>query len=61
MSDLIGPEEAARILGKSRQWVTQLLRDEKLPGQKVGQRWIIRREDVEKLRDEAPPAQPANK
>lgn len=55
MPDLIGPDEAAAILGKSRQWVTKLLRDSELPGQMVGQRWVIRREDVEayKVRKEA--------
>ena len=47
MDDLIGPDKAARILGKSEQWVTTLLREGKLPGQRVGQRWVLRREDVE--------------
>lgn len=60
MADLIGPEEAAEILGVSRQYVTRLLKDGKIPGQKVGQRWVIQREDVEEYqraqRRNKPPA-----
>lgn len=50
MADLIGPEEAGKILDFSRQYVTRLLKRGVIPGQKVGQRWIIRREDVEKFK-----------
>jgi len=46
MSDFIGPIQAAKILGKSQQWITYLLRSKKLEGVKVGQRWIIERQKV---------------
>ncbi|NJL27690.1 MAG: helix-turn-helix domain-containing protein [Thermoanaerobaculia bacterium] len=38
--------EAARLLGKSERQVRYLIRTGKLPAQKTGERWLIRREDL---------------
>lgn len=51
MSDLIGPIEAAEILEVTRQWVTSLLRQGVLFGRKVGQRWVIERNEVLRYRN----------
>lgn len=52
MYDFVSPSQAAKILGVSQQWVTQLIRDGKLRAIRVGQRWIIVRLVVERLRYE---------
>lgn len=41
MSELITPAEAAEIIGVTKRWVTSLLREGELEGQKVGHRWVI--------------------
>ena len=38
---LLNVQEVARMLGCSQQYVRQLLRQGRLPGQKVGRDWVI--------------------
>ena len=42
-SDILGAVEAAQALGYSRQYVTQLCREQKLESEKIGKTWVIRR------------------
>jgi excisionase family DNA binding protein len=46
---LLTVQEVARILGCSQQYVRQLLRQGRLPGQKVGRDWVIPEGAVEGL------------
>ena len=46
---LLTVQEVARMLGCSQQYVRQLLREGRLPGQKVGRDWVIREGAVEGL------------
>ena len=45
----ITPEEVADELGLSLTTVYNLLRKGQLPGEKVGRKWLILRERIEKL------------
>lgn len=45
-SDIISTTEAARILGYTRQYVSELIRAGKLPAQMVGNSWVLRLADV---------------
>ena len=48
---LIGTREAAERLGVSQQRVQALIRDEKLPAQKVGRDWLIDEKDLELVKE----------
>ena len=46
----IDPKEAAKRLGVSRQWIHELLKDERLPGaRQVGRAWLIPEEALENI------------
>lgn len=47
MSDLIGPAEAAEMLGKTTRWVTELFSKGNIKAQKVGSRWVTTVKAVE--------------
>lgn len=47
MTELLKPSEAAKELGYTPQWVTYLLREEKIKGRRLGNQWVIAREDLE--------------
>ncbi len=53
--DLIETGEAARILGKSKNWVTQLVRRGELAGEQRTVRglpmWLLKRSDVEAFKE----------
>ncbi len=46
MSELLNPLEAARVLGVTQQWVTELLRKGVLKGQRVGKLWVVEKDEV---------------
>lgn len=45
--DFLTTKEAATIIGVSQKMVQSLIRRGRLPAQKIGRDWMIRREDVE--------------
>lgn len=47
MTEILKPSDAAKELGFSPQWVTHLLRQKKLKGQRLGSQWVIARDDLE--------------
>jgi excisionase family DNA binding protein len=46
MDDLPGVPDAARELGISPARVRDFIREQRLPARKIGDHWIIRREDL---------------
>lgn len=46
--DIIGADEAAEILDRTRAMVSVLANGGKLPGRRVGNRWVFRRVVVER-------------
>lgn len=54
MTDLLTVEQAAGELGVTSRRVRALIKDERLPAQKVGRDWLIRRQDLDKVRDRKP-------
>ncbi len=48
MSDLISPKDVGKMLGVTNRWATELIRRGDIKGQKVGDRWVTTRKDVEK-------------
>jgi excisionase family DNA binding protein len=49
MSDLLDTQEVADLLGVSRERVLQFIRAERLTATKVGQQWIIKRDEFEQF------------
>lgn len=47
--EYISTSQAATLLGISRSRVLKLIKDERLPAQKVGRDWIIDPDDLEKV------------
>lgn len=43
---MLSTDEAAQILGYTRQYVSELIRAGKLRGQMVGNRWVLFKDDV---------------
>ena len=41
---LLSVDDAADSIGVTKQTVTRLIREEKLPAQKVGNKWVLREE-----------------
>lgn len=58
--ELIGTIEAAEILGVTPQYIGKLINREenRLPAQRIGKTWIIRRGDLEDFRDRPSPGRP---
>lgn len=52
--DLINSQEAARMLGKTRQWVAELCRRGMLQCTRIGRDWVISRQSVLDYRDRPP-------
>ncbi|KGF15163.1 helix-turn-helix domain-containing protein [Corynebacterium freneyi] len=50
-ADVVTTGEAARILDVTPRRVTQLAKEEKLPGNKPNGRWFFLRDDIEAYRD----------
>jgi excisionase family DNA binding protein len=46
MNDLLGVPDAARELGLTPARVRDFIKDKRLPARKIGDHWIIRREDL---------------
>ena len=44
---LMSVERAASLLGVSKRWYMQQLRDGKVPGRKVGRNWKLTRADID--------------
>lgn len=55
MADVISSQEAAQLLGKTRQWVAELCRRGLIDCQRIGRDWIISRESVERYKASQPP------
>lgn len=47
MEEFLTPEEIAKVLRKSEDTVTRLLRQGKLPGYKVEGSWIVNKKDFD--------------
>lgn len=45
--DILTTNEAAQILGVSQKMVQSLIKRGRLPAEKIGRDWMIRREDAE--------------
>ena len=52
MKTVLTPDEVAKVLGLSRRTVVGWLEAGKLPGIKVGNRWRVKEEDLDKFIDE---------
>lgn len=52
MKTVLTPDEVAKVLGLSRRTVVGWLESGKLPGIKVGNRWRVKEEDLDKFIDE---------
>jgi excisionase family DNA binding protein len=52
MDNVLSPADAAKELDCTTQWVTELLRTERLNGIKFGRQWVITREDLEAYKAE---------
>ncbi|MGI6633251.1 MAG: helix-turn-helix domain-containing protein [Bacillota bacterium] len=52
MKTVLSPEQVAEVLGISRRTVVAWLQEGKLNGIKVGNRWRVREEDLDKFIDE---------
>lgn len=52
MKNVLSPDEVAQVLGLSRRTVIAWLQNGKLNGIKVGNRWRVREEDLDKFIDE---------
>ena len=52
MKTVLTPDEVAKVLGLSRRTVVGWLENGKLPGIKVGSRWRVKEEDLDKFIDE---------
>lgn len=50
--ELLGPEELAEVLGCSRTYAYQLLRNQAIPSFKLGKLRKVRRRDVERFIEE---------
>jgi excisionase family DNA binding protein len=61
MSDSITSVEAARLLGKTRQWVAELCRRGLLDCQRIGRDWVINRESVEQYKASQQPPEEKEK
>lgn len=61
MDNILSPADVAKELNCSTQWITELLRTEKLNGAKFGRQWVIAREDLEAYKAEREKSQPAKK
>ena len=59
-NDIISTNEAAKELGVTTIRVRALIRDGRLPAQKIGRDWIIRRVDLDLVRVRKP-GRPAKK
>jgi len=51
---LLSANDAAKILGVHHSRVRVLIREGRLPAQKVGRTWIILEKDLEKVKDRKP-------
>ena len=47
INSLLSVDEVADAIGVTKQTVTRLIRSEKLPAEKVGNKWVIREESLE--------------
>jgi len=54
MKDFLTTLEAAQILGVNRSRVLQFILNGRLPAQKFGWQWMIKKRDLEKLKDRKP-------
>ena len=54
MKDFLTTSEAAQILGVNRSRVLQFILNGRLPAQKFGWQWMIKRQDLEKLKNRKP-------
>lgn len=52
MDEYIDANEAAKLLGKNYRQLLYLIKSKKLPADKVGWAWVIKRNDVEQLKIE---------
>lgn len=52
MKTVLTPDEVAKVLGLSRRTIVGWLETGKLPGIKVGNRWRVKEEDLDKFIDE---------
>lgn len=52
MKSVLSPEQVAQVLGLSKRTVISWLQEGKLNGIKVGNRWRVREEDLDKFIDE---------
>lgn len=52
MPELLTTDQVAKELNCTPQWVTYLLRENKLRGRKLRQEWIVTREDLEAFKAE---------
>ena len=51
---LISAKQAAEILGVHHSRVRVLIKEKRLPAQKIGGAWIIKEKDLEKVKDRKP-------
>ena len=56
MPELLTPDDIAKELGVSRQWITYLLREGKIKAMKVSRNWFITKENFEVYKAEQKPA-----
>ena len=58
---LLTAKQAAEILGVHHSRVRVLIREGRLPAQKLGRDWVIMESDLEKVKDRKPGRPPLNK
>ena len=58
---LLTAKQAAEILGVHHSRVRVLIREGRLPAQKLGREWIIMESDLEKVKDRKPGRPPLKK
>ncbi len=51
---LLSAKQAAEILGVHHSRVRVLIKEKRLPAQKIGGAWIIKEKDLEKVKDRKP-------
>lgn len=59
MPDMLTAREAADLLRLSPQTIALYIKQRKLPAVKVGRAWLIRRDEVERILEGPPGAEPS--
>jgi len=54
MTNFLTTSEAGQVLGVNRSRVLQFILNGRLPAQRFGWQWMIKKQDLEKLKDRKP-------